>query len=256
MSWKIIKGTGPLVITAIHAGHALRPAVLKCTALDEETRLREEDPYTERWTDIAPNRILVEASRFEIDLNRPVHKAVYLQPEDAWGLTVWNAPLTAEILRESYEKWEQFYNEVGEFLDEVHAECGNFAVLDIHSYCHRRGGPTAPPDDPQYNPVIDVGTGSVNTDRWSGLISRFVEDLSAFNWGGNSLDVGENVKFQGGHFSRWINQRYGENACAIAIEFKKIFMDEWTGELDEQTLELLKSALASTLPGLIAGLAK
>ena len=43
----------------------------------------------------------------------------------------------------------------------------------------------------------------------------------------------ENVKFGGGNMSRWVNDRYGSNGCAIAIEMKKIFMDEWTDDLDE-----------------------
>jgi hypothetical protein len=225
-------------------------------ALDEQTRLREEDPHTERWTDIAENRIEVEMSRFECDLNRPLHKAIYLQPQDSWGLVVWKELPEARILRESYEKWEKFYVEVAQFLDEVHAECGHFAVLDIHSYCHRRAGRAAPPADPRFNPTVDVGTGNVDIDRWAGLLERFIEDLRAFDFNGASLDVGENTKFSGGYFCRWINHRYGGDACAIALEFKKVFMDEWTNQLDEQTLELLKKALASTIPGLFASLSK
>ena len=33
--------------------------------------------------------------------------------------------------------------------------------------------------------------------------------------------------------TRWINDRYGDRGVSIAVEMKKIFMDEWTGVPDE-----------------------
>ncbi len=257
MSWKIVPGTGPVIVTAIHAGHQLRPDLWEYMALDEHARLREEDPYTEHWTEGLSSRIVVDTSRFEVDLNRQLERAVYMGPQDAWGLTVWKTPLPAEVLQASQQKWLSFYDELAGFLDGIHAEFGRFVVLDIHSYCHRRGGPKAAPDDPLRNPEINLGTASIDRSRWSPLLDRFIGELGAFDeGGGEQLDVRENVKFTGGHFSRWINHRYGSNACAVAIEFKKTFMDEWTGELDPPKLETLKRALASTLPGLHEELAK
>lgn len=255
VSWQITEGDGPLVTTAIHAGHGLRPDVLEHMALDESTRLREEDPFTDRLTDLGPGRIVVETSRFEVDMNRPREKAVYLSRADAWGLDVWKGRLPKSVRRESLKKYNRFYEEVGGFLDGVHEARGKFVVLDLHSYCHRRGGPGAPPDDPRMNPDIDIGTGSVHKDRWSPLIARLKGELRDFDFKGERLDVRENVKFAGGHFSRWSNKRYGGNGCVIAIEFKKTFMDEWTGVLDVARLELLKKALESTLPGIIEELA-
>ncbi|WP_244875288.1 N-formylglutamate amidohydrolase [Pseudoclavibacter albus] len=40
--------SGPVVATAIHAGHELRTAVADAMKLDEEVRFREEDPFTDR----------------------------------------------------------------------------------------------------------------------------------------------------------------------------------------------------------------
>jgi len=254
LSYQIKNGAGPLVGASIHAGHGLRPEVAAEMALDEETRLREEDPYTDQFTDLFPTRIVVDVSRFEVDLNRPREKAVYLDQQDAWGLEVWKRPLSAEILGRSHALYNRFYRDVESLLDRVHAECGRFVVLDLHSYCHRRGGPDSAPDDPLWNPEIIVGTNIIDTGKWSRLLDQFVGDLRKFDFGGRRLDVRKNVKFTGGHFSRWINQRYQGDACAIAIEFKKIFMDEWTGVLDEVTFGLLKKSLASAIPGLLAEL--
>ena len=36
----------------------------------------------------------------------------------------------------------------------------------------------------------------------------------------------------------------------LALEFKKTFMDEWTGVLDEERLRYAQDSLAATLPGL------
>jgi N-formylglutamate deformylase len=63
--------------------------------------------------------------------------------------------------------------------------------------------------------------------------------------------VRENVRFRGGHFPRWVNGTYGERGFALALEFKKVFMDEWTGELDEPALVELVRALQHALPAVV-----
>jgi len=47
------------------------------------------------------------------------------------------------------------------------------------------------------------------------------------------------VKFTGGHQCRWLKSRYGDRCCAIATEFKKVYIDEWTGEPDEPLTEVI-----------------
>jgi len=60
---------------------------------------------------------------------------------------------------------------------------GRFLVLDLHSYNHRRDGPDQPPADPQGNPQVNVGTGTmVNRDRWANLIDRFMDGLAAVDF--------------------------------------------------------------------------
>ena len=43
-------------------------------------------------------------------------------------------------------------------------------------------------------------------------------------------------------------------ACALAIEVKKIFMDEWSGTPDPARIELIRQALVSSVPGLLSSL--
>lgn len=132
-------------------------------------------------------------------------------------------------------------------------EYGSVVVLDLHSYNHRRDGPDGDVADPEANPEVNIGTGTLDRARWGGLVDRFMADLrdGAAEAGQADLDVRENVKFKGGYFSQWIHERYGSAACVVAVEFKKTFMDEWSGEPDLAHLGRLREALAATVPGLL-----
>src|SRR6187551_3911377 len=108
--------------------------------LDDATRLREEDPYTGRIAAVVPTHILVTRSRFEVDLNRPRNKAVYLCAADAWDLDVWSAPPTDQVVSCSLAQYDEFYAALERILRERERRHGRFVVLDIHSYNHRRDG--------------------------------------------------------------------------------------------------------------------
>ena len=54
---------------------------------------------------------------------------------------------------------------------------GSVVVYDLHSYNHRRAGPDGPPADPVQNPDVNLGTGSLDRDRWGPLVDRFMADL-------------------------------------------------------------------------------
>lgn len=244
-------GEGPLVATAIHAGHAVRRELLPFLALDEATRAREEDPYTDYLVKVVPSWIVARRSRFEVDLNRPREEAVYTRPEMAWGLHLWKRPLPEMEIQRSLEEYDRFYAELERVLRRIERHHGCFVVFDIHSYNHRRRGPHAPPDDPRLHPDVNVGTGSMDRARCGPVVERFLRDLRAWDYFGRRLDVRENVKFRGRQLARWIHRRFPHTACVLAVEFKKIFMDEWTGVADVEQLEALRAALESTLPGLL-----
>ena len=239
-----VEGYGPIIATAIHDGHAFAPSLAESTRIDAASRLREEDPYTGRLVDVAPTYLVAHRSRFEVDLNRPRDKSVYRGPEDAWGLDI--APRSVADVSAALVLYDAFYAALERTLESRR----RFVVLDIHSYNHRRLGPDASPADPLDNPEINLGTMTIGS-HWAPLVARFTDDLRAQEVTTGPLDVRANVKFGGGHMSRWINQRFGDRGCAIAIELKKTFMDEWTGALDEAHLASLKRALAATLPGLL-----
>jgi N-formylglutamate deformylase len=247
----IFDDVGPVLATAIHAGHSLRPDIALQIALDEETLLREEDPHTDVLADVVPFRVVVDRSRFEVDLNRPRAEAIYLTPDEAWGLDVWRTPLEPEAVAISLDIYDWFYQEMAQRLDAL-ALATPFVVLDVHSYNHHRDGEGTPPADPAGNPDVNIGTGSVDRSLWTSLVDRLRVDLETAL--PRTAFVGENVRFKGGYFSQWVNERYPGRGCAIALEFKKTFMDEWTGNVNLPHVGRLREALASSVPGLLSEL--
>lgn len=253
-TWTRHLGDGPLIAVAVHDGHDLRDEIAPLIALSEAERLREEDPFTGPWTEIAPTRFVGRRSRFEVDLNRPPELAVYRRPEDAWGLSVWKRPLPKAVAARSLEQHAAFYRALHDALKAIEQRHGRFVVYDLHSYNHRRGGPDAAPDDPETNPQVNVGTGTMDRRRWGAVVDRFITDLSAFDFPGGRLDVRENVRFFGGYLPRWVHETFPETGCALAIEFKKFFMDEWTGEPFPDKLEAIPRALRATINGVLRAL--
>ncbi|MDH5372142.1 MAG: N-formylglutamate amidohydrolase [Acidimicrobiia bacterium] len=244
--WIVTTGDDPIVATAIHAGHSLRSEVGALTKLSPAHRLMEEDPFTDRWVNVADNSVIVDVSRFEVDLNRPREKAIYVRPEDAWGLDLWKAEPSIDLVNRSLEIYDRFYAELGQLCDRVIEAYGHVVVLDIHSYNHRRAGGDAAVDDPELNPEINLGTESIAA-SWSPVVSAFTKTMSELPFYDDTLDVRTNVKFKGGHMSRWINARYKDDGCSIAIEMKKIFMDEWSGVLDEGIAASIGNILLSAV---------
>lgn len=250
-AWEIVSGEGPIVAAAIHDGHAVREGLRPLLALSNAARLTEEDPQTGAWTAVAETRVLGRRSRFEFDLNRPRPKAIYVHPADSWGLKVWNTELTAEMIAESLAHYDAFYLDVGKLLAELVSRHGKVVVYDLHTYNHRRRGPYAEFEEAELNPEVNLGTGTMDRQRWAPVVERFLADLRGFDFLGRHLDVRENVKFFGGQFGKWIHHEFADSVCVLSIEFKKFFMDEWSGEVDAAQSAATQAALAATVPGVV-----
>ncbi|MDO5740765.1 MAG: N-formylglutamate amidohydrolase [Ornithinimicrobium sp.] len=237
--------SGQLIATAIHTGHDLRSDIAAAMVLDEDTRRREEDPFTDVIGAALPAQVVAHRSRFEVDLNRPRDTAVYRSPEDCWGLQVWREdPLQDALVEGSLREYDEFYSDLGHQLDEVAAR-GPFVVFDVHSYNHRRDGAAGGPAPLEDNPEVNLGTGTVD-ERFAPVVAAFRRSLSDQQVGGHHLDVRENVKFEGRALAWWVHERYAGVGVCLALEFKKTFMDEWTGQPDEAHLVELQQALAAT----------
>jgi len=240
--WTVQHGPGPVVATAIHDGHGLRPEIAARMALADADRLREEDPFTGAAIRGVPCHVVVHRSRFEFDLNRDAANAVYATPEQSWGLMVWRGGvLEPGLAQASLALHAGYYRMLGQLLDEVAARHRRFVLLDVHSYNHRRDGPGAAPTAQADAPDINIGTFSMPRAEWAWLLDPLMEAMRGFDFNGRRLDVRENVAFEGrGEQTRFVHDRYPGRACAIALEFKKFFMDEWSGEPDPAELTAMR----------------
>ena len=236
----------PLVATAVHNGHEVRADVAELLALDEEIRLREEDPFTDFFATAFETSVVVFRSRFEVDLNRSRQEAIYDNADEAWNLEVWKKPLPGAMKDESLRLYDRFFAELQTLLDDVVATYGGFVLYDLHSYNHRRQGPDSTPAPPEENPMVNLGTGSL-PEAWRGVVDTFLEVMRTNKVAGESIDARENVKFKGRQVASWVHENYGEVACALAIELKKVWMDEWTGEVDVGRQAALRRALLATV---------
>ena len=245
--WTVQRGPGPIVATAIHDGADLRGDVAQTMKLPAPDRLREEDPFTGKAIVNIPTNITVHRSRFEFDLNRAAEAAVYTTPDQSWGLDLWHAPPTQAMIAASLGLHARYYRMLGQLLDDVAADHARFVVLDVHSYNHRRDGPAGDPTAQAKAPDINIGTSSMPREQWAFLLDPLMQAMREYDFNGRHLDVRENIAFQGkGEQTRFIHARYPGQACAIAIEYKKFFMDEWSGEPDLRELDAMRRLIAHT----------
>ena len=240
--WTATRGPGPVIATAIHDGHELRPSVAAAMHLPDADRLREEDPFTGQAVVGVPTHVVVHRSRFEFDLNRAAETAVYRTPEQSWGLRVWRGDPDDALVADSLAIHTAYYRMLGALLDGIAEEHGRFVLIDVHSYNHRRNGPDGDAMPQEDAPDINIGTFSMPRAEWAFLLDPLMEAMRGFDFNGRTLDVRENVAFQGkGEQTRFVHERYPGVGCAIALEFKKFFIDEWTGEPDPAELDAMRA---------------
>ena len=249
--WKSTEGNQPIMAIALHDGHAVRPEVKRLLAIGRDERKREEDPFTAGWTNITESRLVVLRSRFEIDLNRPRHQAIYLLPQDAWGLQIWRQPPPRKLIERSLAEYDAFYLKMEQICQTLKQRYGRFVIYDLHTYNHRRQGINAPFDDALHNPDINLGTESLNREYWQPVVERFIAEMKRFDFLGRQLDVRENVKFPGGYLAEWVHSNFPQSGCVLAIEVKKFFMNEWTHQSDLEQLSAVHQALQASVSGVL-----
>jgi N-formylglutamate amidohydrolase len=242
----------PLILTAVHDGSAVRDELRDRFSLSERERRYEEDPHTATWARLREPHFVGLRSRFEVDLNRSRERAVYRKPEDAWGLHVWKEAPDRDMIDRSLATYDAFYGALEDFLGHCVDRYGSFVLYDIHSYNHRREEDDRRPADPEKNPVVNIGTGNMNRAKWAPVVETFMDTMRRHTVDGQPLDVRENVKFPGGHLNHWVHDKFPDVSCVLSIEFKKVFMDEHTNEVNHTVLKELQDALVDTFDPVLA----
>lgn len=222
---------------SMHSGHRVRKEILDILAVSEQDRYREEDPYTDRFIAKLPIRIHALDSRYEYELNRNPYRALYDFDKPQWGEKVWIRKAREDEYQRSLLKHREFHallEMVGRFLLEQHRHA---LLFDMHSYCYQRERKQSWQEDKR--PEINIGTGAVNREIFGPAITCFKRNLRRTRILGQALRISENEIFFGGYLSRHLSRIYHDRLLVLAIEYKKIFMNEWTGELFPDILDKL-----------------
>jgi N-formylglutamate amidohydrolase len=214
--------------TAVHSGSRIRDDLQDALAVSQGDRYREEDPGTEQFIKDFPLQVIARYSRFEYDVNRSEELAIPIKPEMSWGLNIWKRPLTAEEKETSLAKYHEFHRLIDILSDYLVQNHDRVYIFDLHSYCYQREKRLPWHEDAK--PAINLGTNSINWDLFRDDIDDFLGRLGRITDGERPLTVAENEVFKGGYLARRLSARYHDQMAVFAIEFKKIFMDEWSGE--------------------------
>ena len=160
---------------------------------------------------------------------------------------MWRERPRHDLIERSVAIHAAYYRMLRVLLDDIAAGHDQFVLIDVHSYNHRRDGAGAPPTDLAEAPDVNIGTFSMLREEWAFLLDPLMDAMRGFDFNGRRLDVRENVAFQGkGEQTRFVHDRYPGRGCAIALEIKKFFMDEWTGIPDLAELEAMRRFIAFT----------
>lgn len=241
----VIREPAGCIAVALHNGSRVRPEVEAILEVGRNERFREEDPYTAELIAGFPIQLIARDSRFEYDLNWEAGKCIYPWEEKKWGMQVWNSPPSDAIISATLEKYSEFHDLLDLLVNFALNTEQPVLLYDVHAYCYRRDEERTWWEDNR--PDINLGTRSINRDYFGPMIDAFLRCISDLTIDGHTLRIGENTLFPGGHLTRKFTGLYPEKVLVLAIEFKKLFMDEWTGQLfPEHTKQLAERLLLTS----------
>lgn len=233
----------PVLATAIHAGHNVRPELLPLMSLDEAGRLFEEDAATDTMIQGAPSIIWGLDSRAEYDLNRPPENALPLTPEQFWGTRVYREQPTEAMNAASLAKYRSFHRFISSYLQVLIEKHGACVVYDIHSYNITRQVEKGILDPPVFN----LGTELLDKETWGEQIDSWLVQLNDIKVPGQQITVAENRVFFGrAHLSRSLTMA-DSRILVLPTEISKIYMNELDGTLNAEVVQSLSEGLSEAV---------
>ncbi|RUM46689.1 MAG: hypothetical protein DSY80_01720 [Desulfocapsa sp.] len=227
----------PSLSVAIHNGGEFSDVLSEQCLLSKEERYYEEDPYTGSFIEKQGITVTVHDSRYAYDLNRRPDECIY---KSAWGKEVWRSPLDGATIAVLREKHACFHRVITCILDALTEDFGQCLVYDVHSYNYRRYERTD-------LPLFNLGTVTVTKNSWRPVILNMLAELQKIQLVEIPTTAVENDIFSGkGYLAVSVHKRF-ENVLVLAIEVKKVFMDERTGEADNEVLSQLQQQFNATL---------
>ncbi len=233
----------PYLAAAVHSGHHLSEDLLPWMEINEQERLFEEDPATDRMILSSGSAIWGLDSRAEYDLNRFRDDAVPLIPDRFWGIKVFRERPPDTIICRSLEKHREFYAFLEDCVGTLLDRFGGCFVYDIHSYNISRQTKKGIAHPPLFN----LGTGLLDRIRWVLPIEAWLEKLGEIVIPGIPTTVAENKVFTGkGELCRRLTA-LDPRILVLPTEISKIYIDEHTGVESPEIIGSLGTGLCQKI---------
>ena len=236
----------PLVALAIHNGNLLADEVIDNIWIKESERILDEEPYTEIFTGGFGNRVIVNSSRYQVDLDLPRDESYYeegLKCGERFKIRD-QLPMGYEITY-SHSCHDFFYHDMQWNINKLLKYFNAIFIYDFHSFnCFDLCGDLSTPE-----PAPDIIVGIENTAKiYFPLAVNLIELIQNQDYDKRYLDVRLNFFLKGGYFSRWVKKEYGNRVCCITVNINKgLFMDDILESVDEDKAGKIVNILDNTI---------
>ncbi|THB76687.1 MAG: hypothetical protein D6B25_09220 [Desulfobulbaceae bacterium] len=227
-----LRSCQPVIGTSIHAGHGTLDALISELALSEAERLYEEDPYTDQFIAQLPLSIVAHVSRYQGDLNRSPEKCIY---DEAWGKQVWRNGVSAADQAQIKAYHQSYYELLDLVLGVINQQFNKSVLYDLHSYNYSRhqGVP----------PLFNIGTHHIDLKHYGDFLDSLLTRLADIEIPGMvNRSVFDELFVGKGYQAEFIKKKHPKTLC-IPLEVKKVFMDEFSGDCNQEVMAGLKMQL-------------
>lgn len=199
------KNSFNVLLMTIHSGTWVPKNIEKKMSLTEEERFKEEDIATDI---IYRNLVLEKAgiwidnkqSRFVIDFNRSLDRAIYADNSEEWLNVVWKEPLTRFEKDMIYSSYREFYFTLSRLLDSYQFNI----IFDGHSM-----------KDKKERPAISFGTKFI-PEFYLPIVRSMQQKMIGLGYSPVLL----NTPYEGGNILHWLSTLY-PNVFIFSMEINK-----------------------------------
>ena len=242
------EGTIPLLISVPHDGTEV-PDSIEATMSAAGRSLPDTDWHVARLydfaSDLGASLLIARYSRYVVDLNRPATDEALYESQVSTGLCplrtfagdpIYDGEVSIDTAERVAMYWQPYHDKIAATLDRLRQQHGHALLWDAHSIPSR-----VPALFDGELPVLNIGTfdGRSCPAARCAAVSAVAEQ--------STYDSVVNGRFKGGYITRCYGQP-AEGVDALQLEIaQRSYMDETTGEFDDNKASLLRDTLRAML---------
>ncbi len=220
-----------ILLLTVHSGTWIPRKIEAKLSLTSEQRYVEEDIgtgelYSRIVLDNAGIWIDNKQSRFAVDFNRPLEKAIYADSSEQWLDVVWKHPLTQAESKELYSSYKEFYFTLSKILDSYSFNM----IFDGHSM-----------KDLAERPAMSFGTKYIPS-FYMPIVKSMQRKLVKQGY----VPVKQNSPFKGGYILRWMAVKFPDRFIFSMEVNKRLYMDSSRKKVVEADVSRISEDLAKT----------